>query len=157
MIYTREQLEALEKKLISDLEAVRRVMALGADPDLIRVSELLGAGKNGDDKTVPLFESTVGTPLQQNPIKNKEVAEVILKFAGPFKFADAVAVIRREFPDRPLRPFTVPAVLRKLRMAQKIKEIVPREGRNGATYEGTAPITYFKRTSEKEVKKQEKD
>ena len=135
MAHTTEQLKALEKKLVSDLETVRRVIALDANPDLIRVSELLSEiNINGTATPKLLFESPVSLPPQKGSVKNKEIAVVLMKFATPFKFVDAVAAVKKEFPDRQLKNFSIPAVLRRLREAGKIKEIVPREGRNGATY-----------------------
>jgi hypothetical protein len=134
MSYTIEQLKSLEKKLVSDLESVRRVMALNTNPDLIRVSELLNENKIGNNETKPLFESPTTIPPRKGPIKNPEIADLITKFATPFKLADVRAAIGKEFPDRQLRSFSIPAVLRNMIKGGEIKEISPREGRNGATY-----------------------
>lgn len=133
MYYTTEQLKELEKKLVSDLEAVRRVMARNADPDLIRVSSLLGETKPA---TVAqnLFESPIALAPKKDPVKNKEIAQVVMKFATQFKFADVVSAVKREFPDRQLKIFSAPAVLRNLRKKGKIKEVMARQGRNGAVY-----------------------
>jgi hypothetical protein len=133
MEYTKEQLKELEKKLVSDLEAVRRVMALDANPDLIRVSELLRETKPAS-KERTLFEAVVFKSPRKGPVKNPEIAGVIMKFATNFKLADVRTAVAKEFPDRELRTFSIPVVLRNLREAGKIKEISPRAGRNGATY-----------------------
>jgi len=133
MSYTIEQLKTLEKNLISDLEVVRRVMALDSNPDLIRVSELLGENKAASQER-NLFETPVRTPSRKGHVRNPEIAGVILKFATPFKFIDVVNAVKKEFPDRELKKFSVPAMLRQLREGGKIKEVSPREGRNGATY-----------------------
>ena len=133
MAYTKEQLKELEKRLVLDLETVRRVMALDANPDLIRVSELLGESKsrNGEQN---LFETPARSWPRKGPIKNPEIWTVIMKFATNFKLADVRTAVAKEFPDRELRVFSIPAVLRNMREAGKIKEVSPREGRNGATY-----------------------
>jgi hypothetical protein len=134
MVYTIEQLKTLEKNLVSDLNAVRRVMALDANPDLIRVSELLGEAKPSSAER-NLFETPVRTSPQKGHVRNLEIAAIILKFATPFKFVDVVNAIKKEFPDRELKKFSVPAMLRRLREGGKIREVSPRDGRNGATYE----------------------
>ena len=133
MNHTDEQLKELEKKLVSDLEAVRRVMARNADPDLIRVAALLADGKP-DNRERNLFETQVASSPKNKPVENKEASKVIMRFATNFKYGDVVAAVKKEYPDRQLRVFTIPAVLRKLRKAGKIKEFTPRNGRNGAVY-----------------------
>ena len=133
MNYTTEQLKTLEKKLVSDLDTVRRVMALNANPDLIRISELLGENKPTSQERT-LFETPVRMASRKGHVRNPEIASIILKFASPFKFIDVVNAVNKEFPDRELKKFSVPAMLRQLREGGKIKEVSPREGRNGATY-----------------------
>lgn len=133
MGYTKEQLKELEKRLVSDLEAVRRVVALDANPDLIRVSELLGESNptNGEQN---LFETPIRSSPRKGPIKNPEIWAVIMKFATSFKLSDVRTTVGKEFSDRELRDFSIPAVLRNMIKAGKIKEVSPRKGRNGATY-----------------------
>jgi hypothetical protein len=133
MEYTKEQLKDLEKKLVSDLETVRRVMALDANPDLMRVAELLRDKKPANGEQT-LFETPIRPPSRKGPIRNPEIFGVIMKFANNFKLSDVRAAVEKEFPDRQLRTFSIPAVLRNMRQAGKIKEVSPREGRNGATY-----------------------
>ena len=133
MNYTPEQLNALERKLVSDLDAVRRVMALDTNPDLIRVSELLAENKPVSPERT-LFETPARSSPKNGHVTNSEIAAVILKFATAFKFADVVSAVRRDYPDRELRDSSIPTVLRSLREDRKIKEVEPRVGRNGATY-----------------------
>ena len=71
---------------------------------------------------------------RKGPVKNPEIWGVIMKFATNFKLSDVREAVAKEFPDRELRVFSIPAVLRLMREAGKIKEVSPREGRNGATY-----------------------
>jgi len=136
MIYDADKLKELEKRLTADLDAVRRVMARNADPDLIRVSALLGESKP-DIAECNLFESPIVIAPRKSAVSNKEIGQVIMKFATQFKFADVVSAVKKEFPDRQLKVFSVPAVLHSLREDGKIKEVVARQGRIGATYAKT--------------------
>jgi hypothetical protein len=133
MKYTIEELKTLEKKLVSDLESVRRVIALDNNPDLIRVSELLAEKKPAHSERT-LFETTASPPPRKGPVTKPEIVGVVLKFATAFKFVDVVSAVKKEFPERELKSFSVPAVLHMLREGGKIKEVEPRQGRNGATY-----------------------
>jgi hypothetical protein len=128
-----EQLKTLEEKLVSDLEAVRRVIALDTNPDLIRISELLTENKPAHSERT-LFETPASTHPRMGPVTKPEIVGVVLKFAAAFKFVDVVSAVKKEFPDRELKTFSVPAVLRMLREGGRIKEVSPRQGRNGATY-----------------------
>lgn len=130
--WTEEQLVALEKQLISDLESVRRVRARDNDPDIMRVSVLLGGSKPNNQPQ--LLETPAGRSPSTNPVSNKEIRQIIMKFAAPFKFVDVVAAVRKEYPDRLLRKFSIPAMLMRMKRNGKIKEVSARDGRNGAVY-----------------------
>ena len=129
---TKDELKELEQSLLSDLESVRRVMALDKNPDLARVSELLRKAK----QPVRSHSEVVlaSTAPRKGPVKNPEIADVIMRVSTNFKLADVRASVARDFPDRVLRKFSIPAVLRNLIKKGKIKEVSPRQGRNGATY-----------------------
>jgi hypothetical protein len=131
--YTETQLKELEKKLVSDLEAVRRVMARNIDPDLIRVASLLEVPK---PIATPqnLFESSPGKPPVNGNVTVDETKQVILKFATSFRFSDVVKAVSTAHQNRVIRSHVVATALRKLDEEKKIRILVPREGQNGATY-----------------------
>ena len=130
---TEQQLKELEAKLVSDLNAVRRLLARNVDPDMIRVSSLLAEKPAAVERT--LFETRSGPPPPRNShITNSEIRHIVMKFATNFKFSDVKAAVEAQFPNRQLKIFSIPMVLRNLRNENKIKEVAPREGRIGATY-----------------------
>jgi hypothetical protein len=138
MILNTEQLRELEKKLASDLESVRRVIALNTNPDIARVSELLGEKivKPTEPEMFKIENNTlpaIPTP-SLGPIPRERIKQVILGFSGNFKFSDVVREIERQLPGRDFRQHLLAASLRQLREAGQIKEVIPRDGQNGATY-----------------------